>query len=112
MKNLSQELLEMTPAVYEKMVINHYHQWCHHHSWNDADCQKLLTSPALFNWWYAQYQKMEFKFAKRAIDFFGKASKQLIRDYHTEHVIKITRIYSRSLMKAARQQQPITPQYN
>ena len=112
MKNLSQELLEMTPAVYEKMVINHYHKWCLNHSWDDADCQKLLTSPVLFNWWYGQYKKLEFQFAKRAIEFVGKASKQVMKDYHTEHVIKMEHFYSKPLMRVARNQQPITPQFN
>lgn len=112
MKYLNQQLLEMSPAVYEKMVLNHYHKWCNHHSWDSTDCQKLLANPALFDWWYAQYQKMEWKFARRAIDFFGKADKNVMRDYHKEHVVKITHYYSRPLMRAARKQQPITPQYN
>ena len=109
---LIQELLEMAPGTYEKMVINHYHKWCTRHGFDDVDVQKLIANAALFAWWLEQYQKQEWKFSKRAIEFFGKADRFVLRAYNQEHVTKVDHLFSRSLLRAARKQKPITPQYN
>lgn len=105
-------LLEMTGNTYEKMVINHYHQWCSAQSYDDTDCQKLLANKKLFNWWLNQYNQLQAKFARRAVEFYGKADKEVMKKYHAEIVAQVRDFYCKPLLKAARKHQPITPQYN
>lgn len=112
MKNVIKQLLEISSGRYEDMVINHYHQWCLHQSHDDVDLQKLLANRSLFSWWYGQYNELEVQFAKRAIDFFGKATTEIMEEYHAEHMIKMKHFFSPPLISRARNQQPITPQYN
>ncbi|MCH4824269.1 hypothetical protein ML462_13920 [Gramella lutea] len=112
MKKLIQLMLEISADNYEKMIINHYHQWCLMHSHEENDCQKLLANPQLFNWWQTEYNRLQRKFIKRAYEFHTKADKLVLRKYHAEIVAQVKDFYCKPLLSKARKQEPITPQFN
>ena len=112
MREIILQLLQLSGNNYEKMVLNHFHQWCLLHCMDDNDLQKLLVCPALFNWWYNEYEELERKFAKRAIDLVGRADAQVMRSYHAEIIANVQSYYSKPLMKVARNHKPLTPQHN
>ena len=112
MRHQVQQLLDYSPIKYERMIFNHFHQWCHLQSYELADCQKLITNQALFNWWLTQYDLLQRKFIFRTKEFAGRASSQVMRDYHTEIVVQVQDFYSKPLMRKARKQEPINPQLN
>lgn len=112
MKNKILQLLQMKPSTYERMLFNHYHKWCAYQAFDSKDVQKLLTCPALFNWYADMYVKMEACFAHRAAEFHGKVDKGVMLDLHTEYVINTQDFYSTPLLRKARAQKPIEPQLN
>lgn len=112
MKAIITQLLEMNTEEYHKMVFNHFHQWCNFRSFDGQDCQNLMTSQALYEWWCQQYSSLERKFASKSMEFFGKTDRQTLMDLHTEYIINTQDFYSKPLMRAARKKQPITPQLN
>lgn len=112
MKNRILHLLEMSPEIYETQVFNNYFLWCNLNSFDENDFQRLLANAVLFSWWHKQYRALEAEFVEEAAQYFGKAEKHVMRQFYTETVIKIKHIYSRPLLKTARNQQPITPQFN
>lgn len=112
MKTIIVELLELSVEAYEAMILDNYLLWCNLNSHDDNDCQKLLTSPALFTWWLAQYASLEKKFIEDAYPYFGKADKEVMRTLYTDFTIEIARYYSRPLLKLARNQKPLTHQHN
>jgi hypothetical protein len=112
MKNQIKKLLNLTDISYLKMVFNHYHQWCNYFSFGSlSDCQKLMANQALFSWWYDNYCYLQRQFIRRARKF-SSACTGTLKDYHTEHVIKMKDVFSKKLMDDARKPKTVNPQLN
>lgn len=111
-KNIILTILELEKEKYQAMVIDTYLIWCNLNTFSDRDCQKLLANAALFAWWLKQYHELEEKFIEEAAEYFGKADAKTMRTYYREHTINIKLYYSKTLITAARRQQPLTPQHN
>lgn len=103
----------MTPHQYETLVFQQYLQWCLLNSMGtDKDLQKLLANTALFNWWQVQYRHLEEIFIEDSKQYHGHCHKRVMRAFYAETTINIRDYYPKALIKAARNQSPLTPQLN
>ena len=112
MKNTLLQLLDLPADTYENQIFENYFLWCNLNSFGDTDCQKLLANSSLFRWWMVQYTELEQQFIEDSAEYHGYCDKHLMRKFYTETVIKISQYYCKPLMELARNQQPITPQFN
>lgn len=113
MKTNLLKILQMTPEIYDDLVFQQYLQWCLLNSLGtDKDLQKLLANTALFNWWQAQYRHLEEIFLEDSKHYQENCHKRVIRAFYAEITIDIARYYPKALIKAARNQTPLTPQLN
>ena len=109
------ELLNLTDHEYEMLIIGNYIKWCKKFDQNEADAQRLLTAPALFNWWLTEYKKLEATFLEEALPYKGKADSTVFHDFYNDETLQIHKFYSKPLVYCARHKRQVitsNPMYN
>lgn len=109
-----ENILQITPNQYLRRVIDRYVAWTNlHNQANDSYSQRLLTSPALFNWWFSEYRKLELVFLEMTEPYTGTISKKEAERLYLFEVIKINMAYSKALIYCAKHKsQNINPILN
>ncbi|WP_131387680.1 hypothetical protein [Flavobacterium suncheonense] len=54
--------LGMTPELYEWAILEAFTKWCGKYAHNNDQLQECLTNQRLFNWFQAEYRKLEKEF--------------------------------------------------
>lgn len=113
MKTKILEFLQITPHQYEMIVIGNYIKWTKKFEKNTTDSQRLLTSPALFNWWYLEYTKLEQRFIELAEPYKNHANPCVFTDLYNETILPIHNLFSKPLVYTAlNKRQVITANHN
>lgn len=107
METQIKELLQFDNHTYEMMIIGNYIKWCRKFDKNQADSQRLLTAPALFNWWLHEYKKLEVKFLELALPYKGKANTCVFRKLYDDETMRIHEVFSKPLVYTARHKRQV-----
>lgn len=101
------QLLEITEHQYEMLIIGNYIKWCNKFDTKENDSQRLLTAPALFNWWLTEYKKLEKNFLEIALPYKGRANSCVLHDLYNEETIHIHKLFSKPLIYIARHKRQV-----
>lgn len=102
METKIQKLLQLTPEAYEMKVLDNYINWCKKFEYTENDVQRMLTSPALFNWWLAEYRKFEHKFLILAEPYKAFANKEAFAKIYNQETMQIHKLFSKPLVYCAK----------
>jgi len=95
-------LLQVTDNEYEVIVISKFLSWCNNHQKSDKEAQRLLISPALFNWWYNQYSNLEQNFIAIITPYKSALNKEAIKKVYDQETLQMYNLFSKPLIYCAK----------
>lgn len=114
MKKLILNLLNIQAHEYELRVFNTYMDWCTKHAKSDKEMQRFLTSPALFNWWMQEYEKLERNFLALIKPYINDCDQQDVERLYLVETVQIFNHFCKPLIYTARykHQNIVNPKLN
>ena len=114
MKKRILQLLNIQAHQYELRVFSTYIEWCTKHAASDNEVQRLITSPALFNWWLETYNKLEQQFLTIVAPYINHCDQSDIERIYLNETVKIFNHFCKPLIYTARHkyQNIINPKHN
>ena len=114
MKEEILKLLNTDASTYEMRLFCTYMDWCTKHCKSDIEMQRFLTSPALFNWWLEEYNKLEQSFLKIVEPYKHNATVSDLERIYMSEIVQIFNRFCRPLVYTARHkhQNVVNPKFN